>query len=65
MEEERYVFINYCSVDGERAPFAKFSSRIGEVYIKRWFMVCCKSRFRSSQAMNLLVQNNFQTALLR
>jgi rhodanese-related sulfurtransferase len=52
-------------MDGERAPFAKFSSRIGEVYIKRVLMVYCKSRFRSSQAMNLLIQNNFPTALLR
>lgn len=51
-------------IDGQHIPLAELSLRIHEVYTNKVVVVYCKSGIRSKKAIDLLIQNNFPTALL-
>ncbi|TXD52612.1 MULTISPECIES: molybdopterin-synthase adenylyltransferase MoeB [unclassified Polaribacter] len=58
--EERDQF----HIGGQHIPLAEVSLRIREVYINKVLVVYCKSGARSTQAIDILIQNNFAARLL-
>ncbi|MFT4805723.1 MAG: molybdopterin/thiamine biosynthesis adenylyltransferase/rhodanese-related sulfurtransferase [Psychroserpens sp.] len=52
------------NIGGQHIPLAELVSRISEVYIDKVLVVYCKSGVRSAQAIHILTQNNFLTALV-